>query len=155
MKRAELARELLGEMVLGDPSDQAQIERIAKASAREILDSTCASRACAEVLLDAADDAWNEYLEYVACERPTSFIGHEPKEARRALSREAWRVYDAARRSNTAALHGETIIELLEHTFDEEAERCAEVVRKLVEAARRSRENGLQKHFAENRSPLC
>ena len=44
-----------------------------------------------EALLDASEEAWTEYLDYIANEHPAFYVGDERRIAKRRLSRDGYR----------------------------------------------------------------
>ena len=89
-----------------------------------------------DALLDASEDAWNEYLDYVAEEYPTFYVGDEGRIAKIHLSRDGYRIYEAMGRSNMLELSIEHVREFLKEVPSEEADQ----VRLLLTRIERARQ---------------
>ena len=85
-------------------------------------------------LLDASEEAWKEYLDYIANEYPAFFIGHESRIAKRRLSRDAWLIYEAMGRSNMLQLAIAHMREFLEEDSSEEAEQVRLLLTRMERA---------------------
>lgn len=153
-ERMALARALLDATKPFRPADESTVEQLAGSTSEELLASTCGGANAAKALLGADDAAWQEYIGYTATEQPTFFIGHEAKAAKAKLSRAAWKIYEAAHRSNMTSLLAGPICALIEAIGDEGTQRTLNVMGRLAEAQRKSRESGLKAAFARNGSPL-
>ena len=153
-ERRALAAALLERSALADTNDTARIDAIAQASSRALLESACGSARAARTLLAAPDAAWDEYIDYVAGERPTFTVGAEGREAARALSRDAARIYAAVGQSNMVVLNEDALTRLVEATADADAKRVARVIAQIGAGHRRSSESGLVAYFAQHGSPL-
>ena len=74
-----------------------------------------------EALLDASEEAWTEYLDYIANEHPAFYVGDEGRIAKHRLARDAYRIYEAMGRSNMLELEIKHLREFLEEDSSEEA----------------------------------
>ena len=85
-------------------------------------------------LLDASDEAWEEYLHYIADEYPTFFVGHEGRVAKTKMSRDGYRIYEAMGRSNMLELSIEHLREFLEDDPTEEADQVRRLLMRMERA---------------------
>ena len=94
-----------------------------------------------EALLDATEEAWTEYIDYIANEHPAFYVGDEGRIAKHRLSRDGYRIYEAMGRSNMPELAIDHVREFLEEDSSEEAEQ----VRLLL--TRMERANGARRPY--------
>ena len=87
-----------------------------------------------DALLDASEDAWNEYLGYVAEEYPTFYVGDEGRIAKIHLSRDGYRIYEAMGRSNMLDLCIEHVREFLKEVPSEEADQIRLLLTRIERA---------------------
>ena len=87
-----------------------------------------------EALLDASEEAWTEYIDYIANEHPAFYVGDEGRIAKHRLSRDGYRIYEAMGRSNMLALAMEHVREFLEEDSSEEAEQVRRLLTRMERA---------------------
>ena len=87
-----------------------------------------------EALLDASEEAWTEYLDYIANEHPAFYDGDEGRIAKHRLSRDAYRIYEAMGRSNMLELEIQHVREFLEEDSSEEAEQVRRLLTRMERA---------------------
>ena len=92
-----------------------------------------------DALLDASEEAWKEYIDYIANEYPAFYVGDEGRIAKHRLSHDGYRIYEAMGRSNMLALEIQHVREFLEEDSSEEAEQVRRLLTRIerVENARR------------------
>ena len=149
--RDDRIRTIVASMVLAQHNVVEVCQKIAQATLTEIMASVAGGAKAAQQLSKASDEAWAEYMDYIAKETPTFLIGHESKVAKRVLSAGAYRVYEAIGRSNMIALSATPLAAFFDAEPGDEAKDAARVIRHVAEAEERS---ALRRHRRGQFSPI-
>ncbi len=87
-----------------------------------------------DALLDTSDEAWEEYLHYIADEYPAFYVGDEGRIAKTQMSSDGYRIYEAMGRSNMLELSTEHMREFLEDDPREEADQVRLLLARIERA---------------------